>query len=141
MQALLDLSSDPMNAKPDTLKKLLADIQKEIARKQPLGDADLERNTRRAQALLRLFNEERERRAAERARPIQEFGSALRSGQQPVIGRLPKRDAIVLALGKLSVASPPARVVALVTELFGETRDLGIAVCQLPQGGRAFLPT
>lgn len=110
-----------MNTKLDAPKKLVADIQKEIASEQPLGDAELERNTQRAQDLLRWLNEERERRAAARVGGTP-LGTGTTAARQPLemgVGKLPKRDAIVLALEKLGVASQPARVSALAQELFG----------------------
>jgi hypothetical protein len=111
-----------MNTKTDVPKKIVAEIQKEITGKQTLGDAELERNTERAKALLQWLNEERERRAVERVAQTAAPGSrAGPPGQQADVGKLPKRDAIVLALETVGVASSPARIKALAIELFAVT--------------------
>src|SRR6516162_7136781 len=115
----------PLDPKTKMLRQLTADLHMEIGQAEPIADEQLDRNIERARALLRWLSEERELRIAKQARKTRLAGeSAL--APKPVIeprvetpAQLPKRDALVLALEKIGVASPPARVAAIVRALFG----------------------
>ena len=115
----------PPDPKTKMLRQLTADLHMEIGQAEPIADEQLDRNIERARALLRWLSEERELRIAKQARKTRLAGeSAL--APKPVIeprvetpAQLPKRDALVLALEKIGVASPPARVAAIVRALFG----------------------
>jgi hypothetical protein len=106
---------DRIESSSHSRKQLAAEIQKEIGRKEHLGDEELQRNIARTQELLRLLKDEQARRTPSK-RPPEPTASAPPVG---ITGKLPKRDAIALALDKLGVASPPARVSALAEALFG----------------------
>lgn len=110
--------TDRMESGSHSRRQLAAEIQKEIGRKEHLGDEELQRNIVRTQALLRLLKDEQARRTET---PSKRPPEATASVPLPIgiTGKLPKRDAIALALDKLGVASPPARVSALAEALFG----------------------
>jgi hypothetical protein len=117
----------PRNLKTERLRKLTADLHQEIGQAETIADEQLERNIERARALLRGLSEERERRAerqALRTRRLLGVDAVLTPKPVPelpveALGQLPKRDGLVLALEKIGVASPPARVAAIVRALFG----------------------
>jgi hypothetical protein len=116
-----------MDEKTELLRKLTADIHKEIGQAEPIPDEQLDRNIERVRALLRWLNEEREARATKL--PVHarkdEKGTDKYVGQTPprLIGddvrSLPKRDAIVVGLEKVGVPSSPARIAGIIREFFG----------------------
>jgi hypothetical protein len=116
-----------MDEKTELLRKLTADIHKEIGQAEPIPDEQLDRNIERVGALLRWLNEERESRAAKQPPRSRkgEKGTDKHVGQMPLlpIGEtvrpLPKRDAIVVGLEKVGVPSSPARIAGIVREFFG----------------------
>jgi hypothetical protein len=111
-----------MDTKAEIVRKLAAEIHQEIEQAEPIADEQLERNIQRVQALLRWLSEERDLRAAKQSastRPL--VRPNLPRADQAIVGlgKLPKRDAIVMALEKIGTASPPTRVAAVVRTLFG----------------------
>lgn len=117
----------PQDPKTEMLRKLTADLHKEIGQAEPIADEQLERNIERARALLRWLSEERELRLAKQAlqtprRLDVDIPLADKSGEKvpdETPAQMPKRDALVLALEKVGVASPPARVAAIVRAIYG----------------------
>jgi hypothetical protein len=116
----------PQDSKTKMLRKLTADLHKEIGRAEPIADELLDRNIERASALLRWLNEERELRRAKQTLQTRRVGVDTQPadklnpevpGETPAL--MPKRDALVLALEKIGVASPPARVAAVVRTIYG----------------------
>jgi hypothetical protein len=116
-----------MDEKAELLRKLTAEIHKEIGQAEPIADEQLDRNIERVRALLRWLNEERETRAAQQ--PVHgrkaDRADEKRVAQQPAAltedsaRSLPKRDAIVIGLEKVGVPSSPARISAIARDLFG----------------------
>jgi hypothetical protein len=122
----------PLDPKTKMLQQLTADLHKEIGQAEPIADEQLDRNIERARALLRWLSEERELRIAKQAMQTGLAGEAALAPKlvtEPEVespARLPKRDTLVLALEKIGVASPPARIAAIVRALF----DLNISTSQ-----------
>jgi hypothetical protein len=116
-----------MDEKTELLRKLTADIQKEIGQAESIPDEQLERNIERVRALLRWLNDERDSRTADqsaRARNIRNVVDTHVGEKRSLLINdsarpIPKRDAIVVGLEKVGVPSSPARIAGLVRELFG----------------------